>query len=140
MLRPSHNLLALTSGNISIYTITFRWPIIKNFLSYFTSCATYSRNRLNGGLVTTMSDCSSNFIHSSLRKSPSPSRGCHSLFLLALSCSAMSCRLNEPSPLISPTSLMTNLLAVIFGRPFSGFSVLSSPNKPSCVLATGDGL
>ena len=33
----------------------FKFPMMRNFLPYWTSCATYSRKRENGGLVTTMS-------------------------------------------------------------------------------------
>jgi hypothetical protein len=66
--------------------------------------------------------------------------GAHSLFLFALSCFAISSSVKEPSPSISPTSLIMNLLAVTFGRPFDFGRVLSSPNNPSCELATGDGL
>src|SRR3989344_6768434 len=114
--------------------------MIRNCFLCSKSCVIYSRNKLNGGLVTTMSDCLSNSTHSSLLKSPSPSSGVHSLFLLVLSCFAISSSVKEPSPSTSPTSLIINLLAVILGRPFDFVSVLSSPNNPSCVLATGDGL
>ena len=45
--------------------------MITNFFLYSTSWAIYSRNRENGGLVTTISDCFSNAMLSALRKSPS---------------------------------------------------------------------
>src|SRR5688572_260576 len=44
--------------------------MIRNFFPCSMSCATYSRNRENGGLVTTMSACLRNATHSELRKSP----------------------------------------------------------------------
>ena len=37
--------------------MAFLFPMIMNFLSYSTSCATYSRKSENGGLVTTISAC-----------------------------------------------------------------------------------
>src|SRR3989344_2760404 len=114
--------------------------MMTNFLLYSKSCLTYSRKRLNGGFVTTMSDSLSRFVHSSLRKPPSPSRGVHSLCLFARNCLATSFKLNSPSPSMSCTSLIMNLLAVTFGRPFDFVSVLSSPYNASSMLATGEGL
>src|SRR3990167_6355118 len=114
--------------------------MIRNCFLCSKSCVVYSRNKLNGGLVTTMSDCLSNSTHSALLKSPSLSRGVHSLCLLVLSCFEISSSVKEPSPSTSPTSLIMNLLAVIFERPFDLVRVLSSPNNPNCVLATGEGL
>ena len=69
---PSQTLLFLIRGKIPLYLIAFWLPMIKNFLSYSISWATYSRNRENGGLVTTMSACLSSSMLSALRKSPSP--------------------------------------------------------------------
>ena len=65
-------LLFMNKGNISLYVMAFWFPMIRNFFSYFTSCATYSRNNENGGLVTTMSASFRSSTHSALRKSPSP--------------------------------------------------------------------
>lgn len=99
-----------------------------------------SLKRLNGGLVITKSACCNNSIDSALRKSPSPSKGVHSFFLFCLSCNATSFKLNSPSPSMSPTEFIINLLAVTFGRPFFCTTVSLSPNRPNCVLATGEGL
>lgn len=50
--------------------MAFILPIIKNCFSYSKSCATYSRNSENGGLVTTTSDSCKSSRHSRERKSP----------------------------------------------------------------------
>src|SRR4030042_5996108 len=71
---PIHSLSSLINLKTSLYVIAFQFPIIKNFLPYSTSSATYSLNNENGGLVTTMSASFRRLMHSSLRKSPSPLR------------------------------------------------------------------
>ncbi len=68
----------------------------------------YSRNRENGGLVTTMSASSSSATHSLLRKSPSPFSGVMALASLRSRYST-SARSIAPSPFASGTSLISTL-------------------------------
>ena len=56
----------------------FLFAIIINCFSASTIQAKNSRNNENGGLVTMMSASSLSLVTSLLRKSPSPSRYCHS--------------------------------------------------------------
>ncbi len=79
-----------------------------NFLLYSINCAIYSRNRENGGFVTTTSDSLRNSMHSSLLKSPFPSR-IVKLFLLLLSNNSISDKSTAPSPFKSGTSVISIL-------------------------------
>ena len=84
------------------------FPIIKNFLLYFTNWSTYSLNKENGGFVTTMSDCFNSSIDSLLRKSPSPKRG----FI----------------PISSASGILLPFKSPLYSRN-TAFSVFSSKNK-----------
>src|SRR3989344_3130181 len=103
-----------------------------NFFLYSTSCATYSRNKENGGLVTTISASSSSLMHSSLRKSPSPFRAVAMLasFFKSHFTSAIP---TAPSALVSVTSLSSILNGSL---PF-GFKPLTSKSG-NCPPAIGD--
>src|SRR5699024_12105120 len=74
---PTHILLPLISGKISLYVTEFLFPTMANSTPPSSNHPTNSRYRENGGLVTTMSASSRNAVTSSLRKSPSPSRYDH---------------------------------------------------------------
>ena len=92
-------------------------PMIENFLPPSTSQVTNSRNRLNGGLVMTMSASSRSAVTSALRKSPSPSRYSH----------WRSSMLMTPSPLMSFGSRMNFLpLARVLVASNAGLSVSNS--------------
>ena len=90
--------------------MAFILPIIKNFLSYSNSCATYSRNSENGGLVTTISACFSSSTHSFERKSPGgKSSSPFSSLPPPLACIIflISSRSYIPSPFSSDTSVIS---------------------------------
>ena len=131
MLAPIHILFPFISGKISLYVTAFMLPIIRNFLSNSTSCATYSRKSEKGGLVTTMSASRSSSTHSGERKSPLPLRRVSTLLSFFISHST-SARFMAPSPLLSVTSVIT----ILCGMPVRSRSGLSKAE--SCVPATGE--
>ena len=92
---PSHSLFSLMSGNTSLYVIAFVFPIIRHCLSASTIHPRNSRKREKGGLVTMISASLRRAVTSGLRKSPSPSRYCHSISWKSIT----------PSPLRSWSSM-----------------------------------
>src|SRR3989338_4080532 len=105
--------------------------IHKNLFLCSTSCATYSRNRENGGFVTTISASLSNFVHSSLRKSPPPRRGV-AVFLSCFSKYSTSSRFIAPSLSVSGTSL----ISILKGSLPDGFNP-STSNSGNCPPTIG---
>ena len=108
---PSQTLFSLIKGNISLYVIAFILPITINFLLYFINMEIYSRNKENGGLVTTTSASFRSSKHSFERKSPSPSSTDNS-FSPDLKSSATSSISIPPSPVLSYTFVTTALYAL----------------------------
>ena len=68
--QPFHSLFSLINGKISLYVISFIFPIIRNCFLCSISKATNSRNFENAGIVTTMSASSSSLTHSGIAKTP----------------------------------------------------------------------
>ena len=91
--------------------MVFTFPIIRKFFLYSTNCAKYSRNRENGGFVTTISASFSNSIHSCERKSPFP-LSMEITFLSFCMRYFTSARLIAPSPFTSVTSVISTIVAI----------------------------
>lgn len=103
--------------------MAFLFPIIKNFLSYSTNCATYSRKSEKGGFVTTISASLSSSMQSLLLKSPalfspsssviSKSFGCLGDFLLLFCVDSLG------SPDSSSALKFSKSLCLLFSKAFS---------------------
>ena len=87
--------------------MAFWCPTIINFFSYFINCPMYSRNKEKGGLVTTISACLSNSMHSCERKSPL--FNIDNTFLSFFKRYCTSDKSTAPSPFSSLTSVISTL-------------------------------